>query len=400
LFAINALTFSVSPLNGEDFGLSRLGGSGRFVETLLWVGHASVHQLTHWNARLGEQLAIFWLAMPGPWFTVAGMVAFAGLCWCITALARRSVRLDHSFLTGWLVACSLCWLVWPRMEMFFWRTAAAEYLQPLVLSLLVALLFVAQDFRLAVTRNLYRVAGAAVVAFLAGMSFENIPPAFLIYFGWRVLRLRRQGHGKTWSLISLAVAYALGWIALMIAPSTRLRIGYFNTQYHVPEMSLTYLAGRARDVASVFCSSGWELLVVFSFCLLIGLLRLRARRKQLAASLEFLVPGLLSCACLVFAPYTEPRAFALLWVAMLVWVVRAFCRWETATVSVWPKIAVLALAVLALGMAAGVYGEYARFGEQANRRFDTIVANTGQPACATGLEVPRLRTHASPRILN
>jgi hypothetical protein len=400
LFAINALTFSVSPLNGEDFGLSRLGGYGRLVETLLWVGRRSVRQFTGWNARFGEQLAIFWMAMPDPWFTVVSMVAFAGFCWCVTAIAQRSIRFDQAFLTGWLAASSLCWLAWPRMEMFFWRTAAAEYLQPLVLNLLVALVFVAEDFRLAVTRGPYRVVAAAVPAFLAGMSFENIPPALLIYFGWRVLRVRRQSNEKIWSLILLALAYALGWIALMIAPSTRLRIGYYKAQFHVPEMSFAYLAGRAHDVVGVFRLSSFALLVVFSCCVLIGFLRLRAWRRQFLGSLGFLLPGLLSCASLVFAPYTEPRSFALLWVSMLVCVVWAFCRWETATVSDWRKIPVLALAVLALGMAAGVYGEYARFGEQANRRVDTIVANIGLPACASGLEVPRLRTHASPRILN
>ena len=400
LLAINALTFSISPLNGEDFGLSRLGGYGRFVETLLWVGHKSVYQASHWNARFGEQLAIFWMAMPGPWFTVASMVAFAALCWCVTAIARRSIRFDRTFLTGWLAAGALCWLVWPRMEMFFWRTATAEYLQPLVLNLLVALVFVAEDFRLIVTRNPYRVVAGAVVAFLAGMSFENIPPAFLIYFGWRVIRLRLQGNRKIWSLISLAFVYGLGWVALVMAPSTRLRIGYFKALFKVPEMSLAYLAGRAHNVVEVFRLSSLELLVVFSCCLLIGFLRLRAWKKQFPASLEFLLPGLLSCASLVFAPYTEPRSFALLWVSMLVCVVWAFCRLEAAPVSGWRRIPVLALGVLALGMAAGVYGEYARFGEQADRRFDTIVANIGQPACVTGLEIPRLKTYTGPRILN
>ncbi len=394
LFAVNALTFSVSPLNGEDFGLSRLGGYGRFTETLLWIGHRSAFQMAHWNARLGEQLAIFWMAMPGPWFTAASMVAFAGLCWCIAAIARQSIRFDRAFLSGWLVASSLCWLVWPRMEMFFWRTAAAEYLQPLVLNLLVALVFVADDFRLTVTRSPYRVAAAAAVALLAGMSFENVPPALLVYFAWRVLRIRRQGGGRIWSLLSLAAVYSLGWIALLMAPSTKLRIAYFNALFHVPMMSFAYLAGRARDVVNVFRLSSFELLVVFSCCLLLGFLRPRAVKKQLLASLEFLLPGLLSCASLAFAPYSEPRSFALLWVAMLVSVVCVFGQWESV------NIPALVLAVLALGAAAGVYGDYARFGEQANRRFDTIVANIGQPACATGLEVPRLRTGASLRILN
>ncbi len=90
------------------------------------------------------------------------------------------------------------------MEIFFWRTAAAEYLQPLVLTLLIALVFVAKDFRAAVTYRPYRVVAAGLVAFLAGMSFENVPPALLTYFASCVIRLHRRGDEKIGSLVSLA----------------------------------------------------------------------------------------------------------------------------------------------------------------------------------------------------
>jgi hypothetical protein len=286
------------------------------------------------------------------------------------------------------------------MELFFWRTAVAEYLQPLVLTLLVALVFVAEDFRLTVTRSPYRVAAGSVVAFLAGISFENIAPALLIYFGLCALRVRRQRNARIGSLLVLAVAYALGWIALMVAPSTRLRIRFFKVMYHVPPMSPSYLASRALDVAHVLLTSTFGLFAVFSCFTLIALLRPRVWTKQFLASLEFVLPGLLSCIILVSAPYTEPRAFDLLWVSMLVSVVWLFCQWESATGSAWPRISVLALAVLAVGMSAGIYGEYVRFGEQANRRFDTIVENIGQPACANGLVVPLVKTNTNPRILN
>src|ERR1700693_6046071 len=389
-----------SPLNGEDFALSRLHRGGGFAGTVFWVSSRAVRQMRGWNARFGEQLAIFWLEMPAPWFTAASIVAFAAFCWSVTAIARRSVRLDQAFLTGWIVANSLCWLIWPRMEIFFWRTAAAEYLQPLVLTLFIALVFVAKDFRAAVTNHPYRVVAAGVVAFLAGMSFENVPPALLIYFAWRVMRLHRRGDEKISSLVSLASVYALGWITLMAAPSTRARFNFYRMQFGAPVMSLSYLASRARRVLDGLLSSSLELLILFACCVLFRFVERTPSRKRSLSSLEFLFPGLVSFAGAVFAPYTEPRAFLLLWVSMLVYVVWILSEGDAERPSIMRQASVLTLTVVAIGMAASIYGEYAKFGVQANRRFDTIVGNIGREPCATGLEVPRLNSYASPRILN
>ena len=397
LLTLYGLTFSVSPINGEDFDLSRFGDAG-FVDNLLWASHRSISQFERWNARFGELLAIFWLAMPGPWFTAASVVAFGALCWCITAIARRSMRFDRTFLSGWLAALSLCVLVWPRLEVFFWRTAVAEYLQPLVLSLLVVLVFIAEDFRLFVVRNARGVIALSLTAFLAGMSLENWPPALLIYFGWRFVCIRREG-GKLRGLAIIGFAYALGWIALMIAPSTRYRVSYFQTSLHLPPMSLAYLLIRTHYVVAAFVKSGLELGVVFAICALFMVLGLRASGREFPAATELLLPGLLSCASVALAPYVEPRAFALAWVSMLVLIVWVLCHVENMAASPWRRVPVLALAFLALGVATGVYAEYARFGEQVARRFDIILANVGQSACKSGIEVPRLRTYASRRIL-
>jgi hypothetical protein len=400
LIVIYGLTFSVSPLNGEDFALSRLQRGGGFARTVLWVSSTAARQMRGWNARFGEQLAIFWLEMPAPWFTAASIVAFTAFCWSVTAVARRSVRFDQAFLTGWVVANSLCWLVWPRMEIFFWRTAVAEYLQPLVLTLLIALVFVAKDFRAAIIYRPYRVVAAGVVAFLAGMSFENVPPALLIYFAWCVIRIHRRGDEKISSLVSLASAYGLGWIALMAAPSTRVRINFYRMQFGAPVISLSYLASRARSVLDGLLSSSLELLILFACCVLFGFIKPSPSGKRSFSSLEFLFPGLVSLAGAVFAPYTEPRAFILLWVSMLVYVVWSFSEGDAKGFSIMRQASVLTLTIVAIGVAASIYGEYAKFGAQANRRIDTIVANVGREPCARGLDVPRLTSDASPRILN
>src|SRR5438034_9496279 len=64
LLALFAVTFSISPLNGEDYGLSRLDLGQPLLDRLSWITQKSAYQWLHWNARLGEQLSIFWLTMP------------------------------------------------------------------------------------------------------------------------------------------------------------------------------------------------------------------------------------------------------------------------------------------------------------------------------------------------
>ena len=52
---IFGITFFISPLNGEDFALTRQFGAFDLSERLPWVVDRSVQQITEFNARLGEQ---------------------------------------------------------------------------------------------------------------------------------------------------------------------------------------------------------------------------------------------------------------------------------------------------------------------------------------------------------
>jgi hypothetical protein len=186
----------------------------------------------------------------------------------------------------------------------------------------------------------------------------------------------------------------------MAAPSTRVRFNFYRMQFGAPVISLSYLASRARSVLDGLLSSSLELLILFACCVLFGVLKPIPSGKRNLSSLEFLFPGLVSLAGAVFAPYTEPRAFILLWVSMLVYVVWIFSEGSAEGPSIMRQASVLTLTIVAIGVAAGIYGEYAKFAAQANRRIDTIVANVGREPCARGLEVPRLNSDASPRILN
>ena len=63
-------TSSISPMNGEDYALTRIFENESFLSRLTWIAERSQQQMSEWNARLGEQLAIFWLSMPEIYFLI------------------------------------------------------------------------------------------------------------------------------------------------------------------------------------------------------------------------------------------------------------------------------------------------------------------------------------------
>ncbi|MDC6673862.1 hypothetical protein OEZ80_26195, partial [Leclercia adecarboxylata] len=125
-------TAMVAPLNGEDFALTRemLGASA--YDRLHWMGERSFVQITQWNARLGEQLAIFWLSVPRIYYVFASILSFviyAGL----VGIWSRDEGQSSSFSRSVIYALALIWLFWPSYEVFFWITAQSAYFQPMIL---------------------------------------------------------------------------------------------------------------------------------------------------------------------------------------------------------------------------------------------------------------------------
>src|SRR5688572_27539073 len=228
LLLSSAIIFAVSPMNGEDYALTKLFTDASLLDRVTWAIEKSIDQSTHWNARLGEQFSIFWLSMPGALFAIANLIAISSFVFLIALFAtpqdkwRRNTLIVTSFL-----AITACFLLWPRLEVFFWRTTAAGYLQPLVLTLLFLLPF----YSLPSCRFFLGSWRGSVIFFvlglLCGLSFENIPPALLPYM---VLITYRHLTEKTDFSARLGMAtlfYFLGWVLLMIAPSTAARTAYY-----------------------------------------------------------------------------------------------------------------------------------------------------------------------------
>ncbi|WP_208526137.1 hypothetical protein, partial [Escherichia coli] len=91
IFFIFFITFTNSPLQGEDFGLSRYFTSQGVIDRLIWAFYKSVNQITTWNARLGEQIAIYALSMPDLFFIFMASLSFLILPYVILKLCSDYV---------------------------------------------------------------------------------------------------------------------------------------------------------------------------------------------------------------------------------------------------------------------------------------------------------------------
>lgn len=381
---------------GEDFGLA-VPLAQRHAPGLLHtiVAHCRL-QITTWNARLGEQLSILWLGLPKAFFAVVNTFCFFVLAYGITALALRSGRIGRRFVSAFTVALCVLYLLWPRFEVFFWETGGSEYLQPLACASVVLLPFVVEDLEPRLLGSGLRWTAMLVLGFVAGASFENLGPAMLLMMAIQLWRLR-QDHVEISRRFGVFATYAMGWLALLLAPSTKVRAAFYREAYHIPPWSVTYLLRRGVNVAKAFV--GADALPLLCLCALYVVLRRAGRKPRVDATDLLLLAAAAVSVCLVIpAPYTEPRAFQFFWAVVLAGVVRF--TFDLLTPASARGFSMLSVGVPAVCMALFLLYAYWGFHERAEARSAFIAKNVDSPACRTGLPISRIQTIGGYRILN
>ncbi|MBO2915920.1 hypothetical protein J5H46_23375, partial [Enterobacter sichuanensis] len=83
LTSIYAITFSTFPLAGEDFALTKRFINQDLITRITYSIERSSRQIEMWNARLGEQLAIFNLSMPPTFFIFVSIICFLALSYIL-----------------------------------------------------------------------------------------------------------------------------------------------------------------------------------------------------------------------------------------------------------------------------------------------------------------------------
>ena len=392
LLALFAVTFSISPLNGEDYGLSRLDLGQPLLDRLSWITQKSAYQWLHWNARLGEQLSIFWLTMPKSAFDAANSFVLATFFWLIATLARGVARIDYKSITLWSITAIVCTLLWPSLDYFFWRTIASGYLQTMAITVFVVCIVGIEELNQRFYSSRYLGPLAVLLAFLAGMSFENLPPVLVAYVAiWHYFGVPEVNRRCRFaSDAGVCAALLTGWIVLLAAPSTWQRRAYYYEAFHV-QPGLNNDLQRIADVIQKFFGSSWMLFLVslVSLAILIKTQGCRRNRDMLCLS----AAAILCVGSVVPAPYTEARAFGFAWIVMIIPCVRVLARYGN-------RLLYGAAAIAAVSALAYTLHAYLDFHMRVAERDSYIRANLGKPACAEGLPITLIPSHVSQGILN
>jgi len=399
LVAAFAVTSALSPLAGEDYSLTSYMPQASLLQRLVWVFGRSALQIRGWNARFGEQLAIFWLTMPHVWFVAANTLAFVSFGCVIAMFARGSVRWTSGLVSSTSVCLAATYLLWPRFETFFWTAGTSNYLHPLVLTLIVLVPFLVED-----CDWLDRLRGRAVwammpIAFLAGASFESLPPGMLLCMAFGLWREWRRGGPYLLRLLAVACAYALGWIVLMAAPSTAYRTQWYHEHSTFAGFTLPYLLERTVNSVRTFLGSGRELLFVVMLAVLGSWFTGRVKVLREGSLLILGFGAVAASAFVIAAPYTEPRSFSILWITLIIALDRLVSV-ETARFSQRGRAVFAAgLGTSGLAMAAVVLVAYAQFAARVDSRSDAVISRIGTASCQEGVALPLIRIPVERRIM-
>lgn len=379
--------FTISPLNGEDFALGKRFVNESFSVRLESIFGHSLHQIKNWNARLGEQLAIFWLGWPRLYFTLAATAAFIAFNFFMATIASDDTkRLEKTALS-----VAFIFALWPGMELFFWSTANAGYLQPLVLFLVCIYFYRNERAVSRLNQSAGLVGVVCFTAFFAGLSFETVPLAVLAYMSLTLFFCKEKLI--TLKTVLPLAAMALGWALLITAPSTYIRRAYYAAAYKTNGYSADYLLVRLNDVVDVFYTTTTPLLVTYSIATIY-----LARRKELRKPLFFfLITGILTILSVSAAPYTEPRAFSLAWALM--YMVTLAGLFDLVAQHWLAKLLVVPVLVGILYFPFNAYFLYSQFAGEMNDRDAVIRYKVDAGECSQGITVKSITTKYQYRYL-
>ncbi|EPU3697211.1 DUF6056 family protein [Escherichia coli] len=310
LISIYAITFSIFPLSGEDFALTkRFINNGLLTRIYYSVGR-SVRQIENWNARLGEQLAIFNLSMPPIFFIIISIASFIILSYILFRIFNND---NENIFIGIGVSIISIYAFWPGFEVFFWKTANAGYLQPMLITLSVMFLYLKNDYIERMNNKFYAIYLFACI--LVGLSFENVPVALFISFLLYCFIRNTASARRIYPMIFILI----GWVTLILAPSTIKRKEFYQHVLHYKGMSVDYIITRLIDVINVFITTSWLLLAVFACAISYLIYKNKAKLNiWLCIIAAILVDG-----SMVMSPYTEARAFMFSWCIMTAVIVHA-----------------------------------------------------------------------------
>jgi hypothetical protein len=409
----------LTPLIGEDFALSAVNvphQTAPLKEKIGLITDRIVREFTQWNARFGEQLAIFFLGFNKVIFDLLNSLVAMGYFYIIAlyAFGRPLTFMRRHEIYSFVISFALTIFFMPAFgEIFFWTTGACNYLWGSALILIFGLpyrMLLSGEDVLKGKPALFP--GFCILGFISGMSSENASVAIglfvVIIIFYSCVRKRELG---LW--VYCGIASLVGGVSyLLLSRSTKIRVDYFNKVYGVvhPTMS-TYLL-RARTIGLDFLTSNEYTIGLIAILLLMNICRHRKRMTlylkgglhgddaDIFSVFLFVLVSLTSTAILILPPYYEKRAFFWAVTMLTIVVVRLFGDLIEELSPFW-KRAVYSLMVIICLMTAvksfQIYEIYAGFNKEAAFR-DAEIKTLSQRQ-AKAIKVKAYRPY-SLRVLN
>jgi|GEM_PF-909072 len=384
---IFAIIIYIAPMAGEDYGLTKFFHNETILQRLAYAIEKSNHQITWWNARLGEQIAIFELSMPR-WISIPVYAfSFPAFCLCIGLISGLQNKKQVAIIST--IAAGIMFLIWPGMEVFFWKTANSGYLQPMMLTMLVISAYVDKYFINSVYRKKFIYITFMAVCFFCGLSFENVPVAVIISMLSLCVWERRKGLHFYMPIISIAA----GWVILVTAKSTGIRRDYYAKAIPSNDGFLAHYFNRALDVVSCFFGSSG---ILFAASLLsLAYLVINGALKKYHYCLIFC--SILVVGSMIASPYSEPRGFLLAWCVMFSFICSALHHF---TCKKGNSSFLIILTAVSLMYGIYTYKIYSSYSHLLLSRERGIINAIGSDKCKYGYEIGIINDNHGYRYIN
>lgn len=383
---VYAITFSIFPLAGEDFALTKRFINHDLITRISYSIERSSRQIEIWNARLGEQLAIFNLSMPPLFFIFISIISFLVISYIFFRIFSDGSK---GACLGTCISIIVIYAFWPGFEVFFWKTANAGYLQPMIITLAVLLIYINDSLIENIKIKFYYIYLMACI--LAGLSFENVPVALLIAMALYCFINNTVSIKRLMPMLFVLA----GWVAIILAPSTGRRKEFYQHALNYNGMSIDYIMTRMIDVVTVFVTTSWFLLLISS----ISFGYLIYTKKTNIKIWLCIVSAILVDGSMIMSPYTEARAFMFSWCIMTAVIVRSI----TLLISQQhksSKIIFLAVVLFSVPSSLLTLKASVAYASQDSFRESMIESARYSGLCKDGVNVNRISTPYTYRYVN
>lgn len=320
-FLFLALNFK-TPLMGEDYALLSFYPSENIhfgIELFSKMGARILLQINGWNVRVGEQLSIFWGCFDKHHFDFFNSLMFLYFLFLIRIYAFKNNYRTREALISLFTSVVLLFLFQPAFgEIFFWKTGSTNYLWAICLLLTFALplrFYIGAECIDIIGNSKAKQLLFTFLGFFAGVTNENTVGTFWLLYLFVVFISFVQKKSLPHWIYSTFLSYTAGFVYMLKAPSTAIRMAYYKSAYNIGSLTLKDYLNRATAIIFSFFSANYAYVLI---CLIFLLISFYINEKNHAVdrlhfseSLLFLLLSSLSCGALILSPYIELRAFLL-----------------------------------------------------------------------------------------